>query len=192
MFTALEVFNRPVKIGKDSPLKLSVSEAQAVRLSHREDIFSLTFAALDYTRPEQNRYAYMMEGLHDEWIDLGTRNRIDFTGLSAGEYLLRVKGANSRGIWNEEGARLAIVIAPPFWHTGWFRLLLAAALGGLLYAFYRMRLGHMLEVERTRTRIARDLHDEVSATLSGISWFAKAAQETQRIPRRKGNRISTA
>ncbi|MCB9087139.1 MAG: hypothetical protein H6628_02275 [Calditrichae bacterium] len=186
VFTSLEVFNRPVKIGKDSPLQVSVSEAQTVRLSHREDIFSLTFAALDYTRPEQNRYAYQMEGLHEEWIDLGTRNRIDFTGLSAGEYLLRVKAANSRGSWNEEGARLAIIIAPPFWQAWWFRLLLIAGMGGLLYSFYRMRLGHMLEVERTRTRIARDLHDEVSATLSGISWFAKAAQETQSAPPAEG------
>jgi signal transduction histidine kinase len=187
VFTGLEVFNKLVTVGNNSPLSRSIVDAETISLSHRDFIFSLKFAMLDFKKPEQNLYAYKMEGLHGEWIDLGNRARVDFTGLAPGEYVLRVKAANSKGIWNHEGATLKVFITPPFWQTWWFRLLVLAALLGLLYTFYRMRLERLLEVERTRTGIARDLHDEVSATLSGISWFAKAARSEEEAGKNRRN-----
>lgn len=183
VFTCLEVYNKPVKIGLDSPLKNSITEAEEIRLSYHDNIFSLKFAALDFTKPDQILYAYKMEGFYDEWIEIGNRHRVDFTGLGAGEYLFRVKATNSRGVWNEDGAQLRIVITPPYWQTWWFRFFVLSVVTALLYAFYRMRLQRLLEVERTRTRIARDLHDDVSATLSGISWFAQAADSEKKAGR---------
>lgn len=177
VITSLEVFNKKIHIGNDSPLKLSISKTESITLSHKDYILSLQFAMLDFIKPEQNRYAYKLEGFHEEWIDIGSRNRADFTGLSPGEYVFRVKAANSKGIWNDAGAQLRIFITPPFWQTWWFQTIAVIIIIGAIWLLHRFRVKTLLHVEKTRTRIARDLHDEVSATLSGITWFAQAANE---------------
>ncbi|RMH95858.1 MAG: hypothetical protein D6681_12860 [Calditrichaeota bacterium] len=146
VLTGLEIFNRPVSIGEGFPLEASISETQMIRLSYREFLFSLNFAALDFIKPERNRYAYKLEGLHDRWIDIGHRHRVDFTGLSPGEYVFRVKAANSKGIWNEEGTRLKIIITPPPWKTWW-----AYSLYGLL-AIAGLLLWRKHEIDKLRRR----------------------------------------
>ncbi|MGD8626864.1 MAG: two-component regulator propeller domain-containing protein, partial [Anaerolineae bacterium] len=111
-----------------------------IRLSYRENFVSFEFAALDYTAPEKNRYAYRLEGLDPDWVYAGTRRHADYPGLKPGDYLFRVKGTNSDGVWNETGTSLYLTIVPPFWQTWWFRgAALLLLLGGVLVA-YRLRV----------------------------------------------------
>ena len=82
-----------------------------------------------------------MAGFSDAWIPVGADRRFaTFTGLTAGEYLFSVRGANSDGVWNDDGASLRIIITPPFWATWWFRLLSAVLLAALALAIIQSRM----------------------------------------------------
>ncbi len=136
VITGFKKMNRQVR------LDLPLSEIRHLKLSHRDYFFSFEFAALDYTAPEKNRYAYKMEGLDQEWITTSADQRVaQYTTLPAGSYLFRVKGSNNDGVWNEEGCSIAISIAPPFWRTWWFRLLGLLILCTIALFYFRRRLG---------------------------------------------------
>ncbi|HCV42690.1 MAG TPA: histidine kinase [Bacteroidetes bacterium] len=150
------------------------SRSNQITLSYQESFFSFEYAALDFTAPEKNQYAYKLDGLDKDWVYAGMRRYASYTHVDPGEYAFHVKGTNNDGVWNEQGTMVYVTIIPPYWNTWWFRVLVVAVLAGILFAFARYRLNKLLEIERTRNRIARDLHDEVSATLSGINYFAQA------------------
>jgi ligand-binding sensor domain-containing protein/DNA-binding CsgD family transcriptional regulator len=101
-----------------------VADREPVVLPYTENTFSIEFAALDYTDPVKNQYAYMLEGLDRDWIYLGVKRQVIFNGLPPGEYRLRVKGSNSSGIWNEKGLTRTIKILSPPWKTWSFILLI--------------------------------------------------------------------
>ncbi|MES2627392.1 MAG: two-component regulator propeller domain-containing protein [Bacteroidota bacterium] len=132
VFTGFSVFNEPVKlhafanglekIGDDYYLPGDISRMNEIRLSYRESVFSFDFAALDYLFPRRNRFAYCMEGFDRKWNYIGTRNSATYTSLPPGEYVFRVKAANSDGAWSPTEARIRIVITPPWWATWWFRI----------------------------------------------------------------------
>lgn len=168
LITKFMVFDNPVS------LENSGDSVSTITLSYKQNFFSFEFAALDFTAPEKNRFAYYLEGIDKDWIESGSRNFASYTNIAPGEYFFHVKGSNSDGLWNNEGTTVAVMITPPFWQTWWFRLLAVGAVIFLLSVVYRYRVNKLLEVERTRVRIAQDLHDEVSGTLTGISYFANA------------------
>jgi DNA-binding CsgD family transcriptional regulator len=155
VITGFKLFNQPAGIGGDSPLQKSISETKEIVLSYRQNIFSLEFAALDYKAPAQNQYKYKMEGLHNDWIYLGNRREIVFSGLEPGEYVFRVKGSNNDGIWNNEGTSLEIVITPPFWKTGWFRILVVLCLVGVFLVWHRARMKNLTLKLKTEAQLAR-------------------------------------
>ena len=140
-----------------------------IHLRYDQDFFSFDFVALNYTAPEKNTYAYMMEGFDKEWVNAGTRRYAAYTHLDPGQYTFKVKAANNDGIWNEQGVSVSIVILPPYWRTWWFLLLVALTLAGGLTAAYLYRVRNLIAIERLRSRIAADLHDEVGSNLSSIA-----------------------
>lgn len=111
VITSCKKLNRPLKPGKH------ISEVDELEFSYRDPLISFEFAALSYSIPEKNRYAYMLEGLHDDWIHLGTRRNITFGGLKPGNYVLRIKGSNSDGVWNEQGHLSGSKSIPPSGQT---------------------------------------------------------------------------
>lgn len=121
VLTSVDMFNEPIK--SDVPL----DRLEKLELGFRDDVLGLEFAALDFVAPEANRYAYKLEGFNEEWIDLGTERRVTFTDLNDGDYVLRIKAANSEGVWNESGLALNIAVAPAPWETWWAYLLYALA-----------------------------------------------------------------
>ena len=113
--------------------------AREMKLSYRQSTFSITFSALNYTTPENNQYAYRLDGLDTDWNYVGKENKAVYTNLSPGDYVFRVKASNNDGVWNEEGASIRVVITPPFWRTDWFITLLALLLVAGLYLLYKFR-----------------------------------------------------
>jgi len=91
----------------------------------------------------KNQYAYKLEGFSDNWIHLGTKRDVTFTNLDPGEYMLRVKGSNNDGVWNEEGASLKITITPPWWRTRWAYAFYVLILTILLYGWRRFELNRV-------------------------------------------------
>ncbi len=91
-----------------------------VTLGWKDNFFEFKFAALNYTKPEKNRYKYMLMGRDKDWYYSEANPSGRYTGLEGGSYTLKLKGSNNDGVWNEEGVSLKINVLFPFWKTGWF------------------------------------------------------------------------
>jgi len=143
VFTDFKILNKSVVAAKDGPLKKHIAVADEIRLSYDDRVFSFEFAALEYTVPEKNQYAYKMEGFDADWVHAGTKREAVYTNLDPGEYTFRVKGSNDDGVWNEEGASLKIIITPPWWKTWWFRMGSVLAILGLIISGHRFRTAYI-------------------------------------------------
>jgi signal transduction histidine kinase/CheY-like chemotaxis protein/ligand-binding sensor domain-containing protein len=138
--TNLEIFNKPVSVhDENSPLHKAINKSYEIILSHEASVFSFDFAALNYTSPEKNQYAYKMDGFDKEWIYTNTSKAI-YTNLNPGDYIFRVKASNNDGVWNAEGASLLITITPPFWKTWTFKVMMGLIIIGSVYSVFRIRL----------------------------------------------------
>jgi len=124
------------KFGKSVRLDRSLSAIDEMTLSYRENTIAFEFAALDFTNPGKNRYSYRLEGFDNDWIDNGTSRVATYTNLDGGQYLFRVRGANSDGVWNRTGLTMRLTIVPPFWRTTWFRVLAVLLLAVVLNIAY--------------------------------------------------------
>jgi serine phosphatase RsbU (regulator of sigma subunit) len=129
------------KLNREVELSSPLAEIDKLFLSYRDYSFSFEFAALEYSAPDKNRYAYRMVGLEDEWIYTGAERRFAyFTTLPPGEYQFQVKASNNDGIWNMEGISVDIVITPPFWERTFFRVAVFLFVVILAWMLYKRRL----------------------------------------------------
>ncbi len=159
VLTDFSISNQPVQPGARSVLSKPISQTQQITLSYKQNVFSFEFVALDYTIPEKNQYAYMMEGFDHEWNYTSAQKRFAaYTNLDPGEYMFRVKGSNNDGVWNQEGVSVKIIITPPLTRTWWFRVLVALFILGASVFFYRRRIGELSQQTRLKTEMqtARD------------------------------------
>jgi DNA-binding NtrC family response regulator len=172
VLTKFTKFNEPVQL--DSPL----SDLQELKLSWKDYVFSFEFAALDYTAPKRNLYAFKMDGLDEDWIYADADNRIArYTTLAPGKYTFRVKGSNNDNVWNEEGVSLRIVITPPFWQSLGFQISVVLVLIVLLYLLVRRR---MLIQQRKRA----ELEDRVTERTKAAEKLQEALGEVQVLKNR--------
>ncbi len=157
VITSFELFYKPVKPGDHAPLQKSITETETMTLSYKENVFSFEFAALDYTVPEKNQYAYLMEGFDKDWVYSGSRRFASYSNLPAGTYTFRVKGSNNDGVWNEEGASIHLTITPPPWKTWWaYSLYVLTVLGAIVgYVHYRTK-AQAEELKRKDKELAQE------------------------------------
>ncbi|MFC5407739.1 two-component regulator propeller domain-containing protein [Larkinella bovis] len=180
VLTSFKKFEKPVNV--DSVL----ASQGRIEIRPGENFFSFSFAALDYTNPHKNQYTYMLEGFHDGWIESGLRRYVSFTNLKPGNYVLKVRGSNSDGVWTDANMlRIPITVLPPFWQTWWFLVILVTVIGGATWLGYnyrvRKKVEHLLELERVtlaenervRKMAAQDLHDEFGNTITRISMLTE-------------------
>jgi ligand-binding sensor domain-containing protein/signal transduction histidine kinase len=127
-----------------------------IHLSYVDNFISFEFASLDYTAPAKNQYAYMLEGFDKDWVYAGTRRYASYTNLQGGQYIFRVKGSNSDGLWTEPGISIPITIIPPFWETWWFTLLAIGLLVGGSASAYAWRVRNLnLQKEKLALQVAQ-------------------------------------
>ena len=124
---------------------MDLSGRQPLQLSYKQDFISFEFSAFDYQAPQKNEYAYMLEGFNDSWVLAGNRRFATYTNLPGGEYIFRVKAANSDGVWNDTGVAIPITITPPVWQTWWFNGALIVVVGMLMAGGFRLRLNAIRE-----------------------------------------------
>ncbi|MET3981444.1 signal transduction histidine kinase/ligand-binding sensor domain-containing protein/ActR/RegA family two-component response regulator [Mucilaginibacter sp. UYP25] len=140
VLTGFDLFDKPVIPGaKESPLSQSIGSTREIKLNHSQSMFSINFAALDYTIPENNTYAYKMDGFDNEWRYVGSERKATFTNLDPGTYIFRVRAANENGIWNDKQTTIKIIIIPPYWMTWWFRSIIAVILASITYSYFSFK-----------------------------------------------------
>ncbi len=140
------------KLGEAVDFHRAPWAVDAVRLSHRDTYFSFRFAALDFTRPQDNRYRYLLEGFDRGWIDAGPHRSASYTRVPPGSYVFRVRAANSDAVWSDRELAVAVSIQPPFWGTAWFRALAALTLVLGAGAGYRFRIRALKRREQLLSR----------------------------------------
>ncbi len=195
MLTGFELFNKPVTIGADSPLQQQPNDVTDLTLAYDQSIFSFEYAALNFSAPSKNQYAYKMEGVDPDWNYVGDRRLATYTNLAPGQYTFRVTASNNDGQWNQQGLTIHLTITPPWWQTWWaygLYLLIGLALltGYTRYrtqaqarelAMQRRELAHERQLRETleridrskdeeRSRIAREMHDGLAQTLAGLRF----------------------
>lgn len=144
-------------------------------------------SALNLATPESTQLRVRLEGFDADWTVLGADRTATFPRLPPGRYTLTAMVSNGGGPWHVQPPLLTLVVHPPWWREPWFEFAAALTLLGSIWAATRawshrrlkLRLRaaeHARAIERERTRIARDIHDDIGATLTRISLLTQAAQ----------------
>ncbi len=159
VLTDFLVFNQPVAIGEESPLRKSINTTSSITLKHDQSVFSFEFAALNFRSPESNQYAYFLEGFDNGWNHVGVRHSATYTNLSPGTYVFHVKASNNDDVWNDAGTAVTLHILPPLWRTWWAYTLYILVIAGLIYWFIhtqQIKLAYeRKKVEQERSLVKR-------------------------------------
>jgi diguanylate cyclase (GGDEF)-like protein len=119
-------------------LAQAIYTTEAITLTHNDNVFAFEFAALDFTNPQKNQYAYQLVGWEKNWVTTDFKNRrATYTNLPDGDYTFKVKASNPYGYWNEEGVSLKITILPPLWKTWWAYIIYSLIFALITFAFFR-------------------------------------------------------
>ena len=176
VLTIFEKFNEPAETALPHPL------LDRVDLSYSDDVITFEFAALDFVAPEKNRYAYRLEGFDKNWVEQGNRRRVTYTNLDAGEYLFRVRAANSDGVWNNEGLAIPVSVAAAPWETPWayfaYVVVLLLAMGGVM-SWQRRRLQQAAQIRQLAYYDALTGLPNQQLFKQRLSHAVAAAQEKQ-------------
>ncbi len=180
-FTKFKVFD------KELHLPNALTYTKKIVLSYSQNFFSFEFVALNYTSPEKNRYAYMLEGFDKNWHYVPSSYRYaSYTNLDPGKYILHIRGSNNDGVWNNTGASITLIVTPPFWMAWWFRILTAIIIIGIAGSIIRYFVSKKIKertrkaeqetaLEHERLRIARDIHDDLGSRLTEIQLISEMA-----------------
>jgi ligand-binding sensor domain-containing protein/signal transduction histidine kinase len=161
---------------------LGEKQIRNLRLSHTQNQLQIDFLGLGFGAGELLRYQYRLEGASGgvEWSAPTDARSVTYANLSPGAYRFLVRAVNTDGIVSDAPASVEFQILRPVWQRPWFLLLSALAIGGLIFAVARYRLTRLVELERVRTRIATDLHDDIGSSLSQIAILSEVV--SQRVP----------
>jgi signal transduction histidine kinase/AraC-like DNA-binding protein len=142
LITSFRLLKSEKKEGKPLLEKKFITDGDKIRLKYDQSSFIIEYTALNYIFPENNKYAYKLEGFDTEWNEVGKQRIAIYTNLNAGNYLFRVKAANNDGVWTEENMSLNIKVLPPPWKTWWAYTIYFFILTGIFFL-----LMHYLKLE---------------------------------------------
>ncbi len=175
VFTDFRLNNESVIIGgKDSPLQQHVDYVDEVVLTYNQKSFSIEFAALNYTAPDQNQYAYKLEEFDEDWQYSGNHNVATYTNLDPGEYTFRVIASNNDNVWNKEGRTLTIIVLKPFWMKWWFISILILFAILVAYALNELRV---YRIKRRYIELEKIVDQRTSELMEINSMLKKRTDE---------------
>jgi len=208
-------FPPPVRIEEiivdDQPVPLPVAAgpgpAAPLQIPPGKHRFEIRYTGLSLIAPEKVRFKCRLEALESDWEDVGLRRVAYYSYLKPGNYTFQVTACNNDGSWNEEGASLAFTVLPWFWQTWWFTggavLAGMGAVGGAARYVTRRRLHKKMErlerqraLENERSRIAKDIHDDLGSNLARIMMLSQSnraeGEDAQQVVTRLGKVYLTA
>jgi signal transduction histidine kinase len=172
LITGLRVAGDPYLVSA-----LGETEVGPLRLGPGKNNVQVDFVALGSGTGEDLKYQYRLEGGNEDWSPFTTERTVNFANLAPGRYRMQVRATGADGALSEPPASLSFRILPPIWQQWWFLALAAVVAGLLAYSLVRYRVRQLLEIERVRTRIAADLHDDIGSNLSQIAVWSEVAQQ---------------
>lgn len=187
--TGLQVFNKPVIPGdKNYLLQKDISETGSINFSYKHSVITFQFAALNYTIPEKNQYAYKLDNFDKDWNYVGDKRTATYTNLDPGEYTFRVKASNNDGKWNDKGTFITIYIKPPFWLTWWFKSIVALTFIISGPAFYVIRTRAIL---KQKAGLERQVAERTEQLARAIEVEKKSALEAAEANKAKSIFLAT-
>ncbi|HEX8197145.1 MAG TPA: two-component regulator propeller domain-containing protein [Pyrinomonadaceae bacterium] len=185
---------------------LGNSEIKTDKLASNQNNLQIDFFGMDFRAGENLRYQYKLEGANADWSEPTEQRSVTFANLSPGAYRFLVRAVNSEGAASERPAIITFTILPPIWARWWFVALIIIIVGAVLYLFYRYRMARLREInaalkeanraeeellkareerlaelEKVRSRIATDLHDDIGASLTQIAILSEVARQQTKI-----------
>jgi ligand-binding sensor domain-containing protein/two-component sensor histidine kinase len=155
--------------------ELGEVEISGLRFQPNQNDIEVGFVGLAFAPGETLRYQYMLEGADSEWSPPSLQRSVNYANLSPDSYRFLVRAINSEGVASSRPASVTFLILPPIWMRWWFQLMAAAVTGATIYWLHHYRVTRLLELERVRTRIATDLHDDIGSSLSQIAILSEVA-----------------
>ncbi|MFI5172536.1 MAG: histidine kinase, partial [Chitinophagales bacterium] len=145
--TSLKLFGELYSISEEE-------KAEGIYYTYDKNQLQFDFGAIDFTLPEKITFAYMLENADNDWINAGNERSANYSGLSPGNYIFRVKAYNSDGFESTTIYEQKIVIKPPFWQTWWFRILISLILIGIVVLLTRLRIRYIRKQEQIKLQVA--------------------------------------
>ncbi|MEM9339089.1 MAG: two-component regulator propeller domain-containing protein [Bacteroidota bacterium] len=186
VITKFELFGKEVHLKDTVQGKVlyhnSLLFQDEITLTHKQNIFNITFSSLDPTFPELITYRYKLDGFDDEWMEASSKERkATYMNLPAGDYEFLVKGTNASGKWSSHHASLIIHILPPWWATWWFRISLIVVIVTLFIFIYRWRIKQLKKqqviLESKIEERTADLKNMVSILKKNSVQLAKSGED---------------
>jgi len=172
------LFNKSVPIESNGYLSQAVQYLNHITLNPKDNVFAFEFSALGYSQPEENQFAYKLEGFEDEWNYVDFNRRFaNYNSLPPGDYIFRVRASNNDGLWDEHGIAFSLTVLPTWWQTWWFQSGMILGLIGTVSMLYKVRVNHV----ETRNRELEQRVVERTEDLRLAKELAELAQEKAEI-----------
>jgi signal transduction histidine kinase/ligand-binding sensor domain-containing protein len=184
VITDFQILNQPSDEKNKYVIPSNILSSKEIVLSYNQNDFSFQFTSFDYNAPEKNQYAYIMEGFDRDWIYSGNRRFVTYTNLDPGEYVFQVKATNSDGLWNEQPAKIFIIINPPFWATWWAYTIYIIVFISVLAIIRATEIKRRQKKEEEKLRREREAALLREAKLKAITIEQEKELEKQKIRNR--------
>ncbi len=198
LITAITIANKNIESS------ISLLKKNKITLNYNQNFFTISFITTNFSSSEKINYAYKLEGIDANWVDVNNQNSANYTKITPGRYRFKVKSANSDMVWSTSESYIDVIIKPPFWQTWWFTSLVILIASIALYWAIQKRLQivradaiqqqKIIDLEKDkqlvsaeallkgqeeeRSRIAKDLHDGLGGMLSGVKISFSALKES--------------
>ncbi|MBC7934385.1 MAG: hypothetical protein H7Y86_03355 [Rhizobacter sp.] len=153
-----------------------LSNKNGLELNYSQNFLTIEFSNMSFLKRYHIEYFYQLEGVDKDWIRVSGKPEAIYNYLPGGNYTFKVKCKTKGGIASQKITSFKIKIIPPAWKQWWFYLLMVVLVSGFAFFLLRTRYRRKMEAEKVRTRIARDLHDDMGSTLSTINILSEMAK----------------
>lgn len=179
ILTEFRLNNKPVPVNSTGRLRKNIHEAETIHLLKEDKVFSFRFAALDLSNRVVNRYAYKLEGWDEDWNYVEQQNLAFYTNIPHGEYTFMVKTASKNGSWDTTPTTLGVIIAPAFWQTSWFWLLMFLATIGLVIFIIWVRTVALNRQNQILEDTVKERTDELNRQKENLQTALSDLKNTQ-------------
>jgi signal transduction histidine kinase len=168
VITDFKLSNKPLLVD-------SLATLDQINLQYDNTSILIEFNTMNFLRQNKVHYYYMLEGLDKDWQETADIHQAIYNYLAPGDYIFKVRAENNDGL-SSNTARLRISVAPPFWKTWWFLGIIILIAISIFYIIDRERIKRLQALQKVRTQVARNLHDDVNTTLNNISLLSEMAK----------------